>query len=229
MVSKRLLEILDGFVLATAEGEAEALCSVARELLAMSGAGVLLRGDGNQLTLCATEAATARLHDLQFTLGEGPSVESAHAGVLVEEPDLVAVPQRWPLFAPKAVELGVGAIFSAPLGSSEGSFGSLTLWRSTSGALEEHQQVDLELITGVISRIVLEQHSSGRLAVGLISPHAALEDVVHQGAGMLSVQLDLPVADALLLLRAHAFASGKELREVAAEVLDGRLHLALLD
>ncbi len=47
---------------------------------------------------------------------------------------------------------------------------------------------------------------------GMLAP--GLEEVVdyraqvHQASGMVSVQLNIPVAEALLLIRAHAFAIG---------------------
>jgi hypothetical protein len=46
---------------------------------------------------------------------------------------------------------------------------------------------------------------------------------VHQAAGMVAVQLGIDVADAVLRLRAHAFATGTPLQKVAEDVVDRRL------
>jgi hypothetical protein len=49
--------------------------------------------------------------------------------------------------------------------------------------------------------------------------------VVHQAAGMVSVQLGISVAEALVRLRAHAFRHDRLLGDVANEVVARRLRL----
>jgi hypothetical protein len=49
--------------------------------------------------------------------------------------------------------------------------------------------------------------------------------VVHQAAGMVSVQASVSVDDALTLIRAYAFAEGNALGMVATDVVEGRLRL----
>jgi hypothetical protein len=53
----------------------------------------------------------------------------------------------------------------------------------------------------------------------------AADAVVHQATGMLLVQLGVDAQTALLRLRAHAYAEGRPLREVAADVVERRLRL----
>jgi hypothetical protein len=43
---------------------------------------------------------------------------------------------------------------------------------------------------------------------------------------MVLAQLDVTPADALLLIRAHAFANGRSVREIATEIVERRLRLA---
>jgi len=47
--------------------------------------------------------------------------------------------------------------------------------------------------------------------------------VVHQASGMVSVQAGVPVDDALVILRAHAFARGRTIGSVASDVVGRRL------
>jgi len=49
---------------------------------------------------------------------------------------------------------------------------------------------------------------------------------VHQAAGMLSDQLEIRIADALVRLRAHAYADGRPVNDVANDVVARRLRLA---
>ena len=47
--------------------------------------------------------------------------------------------------------------------------------------------------------------------------------VVHQAAGMVSVQASVSVEDAMLLLRAYTFAEDSPIKAVAADVVTRRL------
>jgi hypothetical protein len=49
--------------------------------------------------------------------------------------------------------------------------------------------------------------------------------VVHNAAGAVSVQLDVSVTEALIRLRAYAFANNRPLDEVAEDVVAQRLRL----
>ena len=49
--------------------------------------------------------------------------------------------------------------------------------------------------------------------------------VVHNAAGMVSVQLGISVTEALIRLRAYAFSHDRLLAEVAQDVIDRRLRL----
>jgi len=50
-----------------------------------------------------------------------------------------------------------------------------------------------------------------------------LRFVVHQASGMVSAQAGISVSDALVRLRAHAFATGALLVDVAKDVVARRL------
>jgi AmiR/NasT family two-component response regulator len=52
---------------------------------------------------------------------------------------------------------------------------------------------------------------------------------VHQATGMILAQMRVTPADALLVLRGHAFASGRTVLEVAADVIDRRLDFSDAD
>ena len=52
---------------------------------------------------------------------------------------------------------------------------------------------------------------------------------VHQATGMVAVQLDVPVAEALLRLRARAFAEGRSVSDLAADVVAGRVRFEVED
>ncbi len=53
--------------------------------------------------------------------------------------------------------------------------------------------------------------------------------VVHQAAGMVSIQLDVGVGEALVRLRGHAFRTGRLIADVAKDVVDRQLRFADTD
>ena len=55
--------------------------------------------------------------DLQFSVGEDPSIDAHRSRRPVLEPDLPAA-ARWPAFAPQAIAAGAAAVFALPLSRS---------------------------------------------------------------------------------------------------------------
>ncbi len=78
----------------------------------------------------ASDAAAARLAEIQATLGDGPSLYAAQAGAPVLASDLTAdrAARRWPVFAQQAAEAGVRAVYSVPLGDDAVCVGTLDLY-----------------------------------------------------------------------------------------------------
>lgn len=55
--------------------------------------------------------------------------------------------------------------------------------------------------------------------------HVLSRAEVSQATGMLVAQLDIDPAEALMRLRAHAYATGRSASEIARDILDRRLRL----
>lgn len=64
----------------------------------------------------------------------------------------------------------------------------------------------------------------GMLAAGQ-DDAVAYRAEIHQASGMVAVQLQVPVGDALLRIRAHAFAQGRTIAGVAADIVARQLWL----
>jgi hypothetical protein len=61
-------------------------------------------------------------------------------------------------------------------------------------------------------------------AADLIGPSFSVRRAeVHQATGMISVQLGIPLTDALVTLRARAYADGRPLSHLAADVVGRRI------
>jgi ANTAR domain/GAF domain len=201
------------------------LCEGCVRQFDITGAGVALIVSGEHRGVLGTSDDRGRfLEELQYTLGEGPCIDAHRKRRVVAEPNLDVY--RWPAFGAGAVRLGVAAVFALPLQVGLTGFGALDFYRDSPGDLTRADLDDAQLVAGAATAMVLAQSdgSAGDLPV-------ALEEVVHrraavhQAAGMVSVQLEVGVEDALVALRAHAYQSDRPLGDVADDVVARRLRL----
>jgi len=205
------------------------LCEVCRGVTAMAGAGIMLMsGDLPAGSMCTTGQVSALIEDLQYALGEGPCVDAYQLGRPVFEPDLAEPAEpRWQAFTAPALEAGVRALFGFPMVVGTVRLGALNLWADRPGPLTDDQHGDALVMAGIAAEAVLalQAGSSGSLAADL-EDGSNFQYVVHQAAGMMSVQLDVTVAEALVRLRAHAFGNQRRLGDVAADVVSRHLRLS---
>jgi len=203
------------------------LCQVCMNVTGVAGAGIMLVSDDVPAgSACTTGEVSSLIEDLQHTLGEGPCVDAYHLDRPVLEPDLAnPVVSRWPAFTGPAVDAGVRAVFGFPLVVGAVRLGALNLYAERPGPLTDDQHADALVMAQMAAEAVLAMQageSVGVLATAL-ERGSNFQYVVHQAAGMVSAQLEVTVAEALVRLRAHAFAHGRLVADVAAEVVARRL------
>jgi hypothetical protein len=205
------------------------LCGACPQIVGVSGAGVMLMsGDIPQGSLCTTDHVSLLIEDLQYTLGEGPCVDAYRQDDVVAEPDLAdPVARRWPAFTPQALRAGVRAIFGFPLRVGTVRLGALNLYRDLPGPLTVDGHADALVMAEVAARWVLEAQAGAppdtvaqELEIG-----ADFHFAVHNAAGIVSVQEGISVTEALIRLRAFAFAADRLLAEVARDVIARTLRL----
>jgi hypothetical protein len=225
VITDRLLDIftlMERFERESSDGFA--LCSVAAEFMALDGAGIALTSDGEDLmSLCASNDAAKNLMNLEITLGEGPAIDASR-GDTAEEHNLVTMTNpRWSMYQPEAVALGANAVFAYPVQWGAARFGALSLFRASIGPLTAGQSSDGYLMASVIGRAILTTQAGGshETLVGELDGASMLDFRVHQAAGMVAVQGSMSVKDALVILRAHAFASKRPLTHLADRVVTG--------
>jgi hypothetical protein len=177
-----------------------------------------------------TETVSVGLENQQFTLGEGPGIDAAHTGVPVLVPDLAAAATRWPGFAPAAADLGVRAVFAFPLRIGVISVGTLLAQRTTPGPLVNGQLTDALALADAVATVLLHRQSAEADRVDQPPPGWAqpvtYRAEVHQATGMISVQLGVSLAEALVRLRAYAWSGDHLIADVAADVVARRLSFA---
>ena len=205
------------------------LCAVCPGVVGVTGAGVMLMsGDIPRGSLSTTDDVSQLIEELQYTLGEGPCVDAYQQDSVVAEPDLAEpVARRWPAFTPPALQAGVRAVFGFPLRVGTVRLGALNLYRDRPGLLNGEQHADALVVADVAARWVLDAQAgapSGVVAKEL-EAGADFHFAVHNAAGMVSVQGGISVAEALIRLRAFAFANDRLLADVADDVVARRVRL----
>src|SRR3954453_22980090 len=227
VASVRVNEILTAAWAASpdANGLAAGLVHGCARALPVSGVGLALMTErGPAGTVAATDGSALTLEDLQFTLGEGPCVDAPQSGRPVLQPDLAATaPRLWPAFAAGALGAGVAAVFAFPLRVGAIRVGVLDLYRESPGTLSS---ADLRealgfadaatlLLLYLQTRATNDEFSAA--AVTLLDDRAE----VHQATGIVSVQARVGLAEALVMLRARAYAEQRPVADLARDVVAG--------
>ena len=205
------------------------ICAAGVMLLSLRGAGMSLIVDGElRGTAGVLDSGIAVVQELQLTLGEGPCIDAWRSGLVVSEADLAApAVVRWPAFAQAGVQAGVLAVFAFPLQIGAIAIGVLVLYRDRPGTLSEDELAYGLVLADVASQVILglKAGAVGDTLHELLASEPPHWAEVHQATGMLSVQLGVPLDEAFVRLRAHAFAGGRPLRLLAREIVGGQLRL----
>jgi hypothetical protein len=202
-----------------------ALCRAAALQLAVDGASVTALGPAVREPQCATDELSARLEELLLVTGEGPGADDFMFGSPMLIPDLELATERWPGFAPAAIEAGARALFAFPLQAGAIRAGVLSLYRAQPGPLAPQQLADALIFADIALQLLLDS-SAGIIGSAGYQPLDGLSDSraeVYQATGMISVQLGVSLEEAFVRLRAHAFAAGTPLDAIAGDVVSRML------
>lgn len=213
------------------EGEpvGQRLAIVAAELLGVDGVSLAVVVAGTIDSVVGSDVAAVELCRLQFELGEGPALDAISSGIprLLDHASSDAAGARWPLFTMFVKERGIGAVQAFPLRVGQARMGTLIGHRASSGPLTANQYAD-GLLLSVLATVALLQQQAGRDGTSLpmsFEPSSGEHMAVQVAAGMVSEQLRVPIVEAHVRMRAHAFAGELPLNDVARRIIDRRLRL----
>lgn len=215
----------------------ERVCQACIDRLPITGVSLSVTvRPGVWTTVYASDSVAQRLEDLQFEVGEGPSVDvlDTRSPVLVEDLDHPpAATVRWPVFGPDAVELGVRAVFGYPVQVGGAQLGVLLMYRDAPGGLNWRERANALRLADAMFYAVLDRLSGSLRDAGLDGVDAAWLDrpselfraEIHQATGIIMGQLGISIEEATVRLRAAAFVLNRPLIEVAREIIDRVLRL----
>ena len=230
-----------------ADSPRASLCDPFVSALPISGAAISLLSTGfGTETVCASDRQAARLDELQIDYGIGPCWDAMAQNRPVSQPDLRSAPASlWPPLLHEIRDDGVRALYAFPLSIGALDLGAVDLYSLHPGELtrtEVHRAEALasEAARQVLRRVVDRESAAQRddddpevgdggaqekqiLHLELAAESGFSRREVHQATGMVLAQMNVSAEDALLVLRGHAYAEGRPLREIARDVVERRL------
>lgn len=191
--------------------------------LGTPSAAATWHGQRHASVVAAASDATARAaHELEIVLSEGPAADAAGGTpIAVAGASLL---DRWPRYGPAVAELGVRAVTAAPLGPPGARLGALCAY-AAEPVIRDGAAADTDRMAVALTQMVLlEARVPGSGQDGPVLPVFGADGypaVVHQAAGMVSVQCGCGVDDAEDLLAARAFATSTPVEQIAVQVVRG--------
>jgi hypothetical protein len=213
---------------------ADRLCQACVTLLRVDGAAVSLMHKGSSVgTFGSSGELSRRLDEFQFTYGEGPCLDAVSSGRPVLVGDFRAPEgQRWPAFGRAVLDAGVRAVYALPVVIARSPVGALDLFSSRPGSISADglhgglwaaELAALPLLDLMTSDVDWESAVEGGDGWEQLASLERIE--VYQATGMIIGQLDVDAAEALVRLRAYAFAQGLTASEAAWAIVERRVVL----
>lgn len=197
----------------------------AGEVMGLDGAGVMVENEAGELRFVSTsDPKLHELESLQLEFGEGPCLLAYRTGEEVRAPDLDG-DDRFPRFAPAAVEDGMRAVHSFPLRVQDRVVGAFNAYAAEPNLLTEEQlEVGRTLATVAAAYLLhaVDLRESQRLTAQL--QHALHSRVtIEQAKGFIAAAAGITIEQALESLRSYARTNQQRLHDCAEHVLAGEL------
>lgn len=148
-------------------------------MLPVTAAGVtLIAPDTGPRYIAASNDAALQYEQLQTELNQGPCLLAYQSGKPVAVPDL-RTDDRFPIFAPRALQAGLQAVFTFPLRHEQRPLGALDLYRDTPGPLGPEGTAAAQTLADVAAAYLLNAQARLDLQqVSDLSTKQALHDAL---------------------------------------------------
>ncbi|MFI5802110.1 GAF and ANTAR domain-containing protein [Streptomyces sp. NPDC051561] len=202
-------------------------CTRSVGLLDTVAVGAMLADENGVLRVAAaSDERSALLELLAAQRQEGPCVDGYRSGEPEYDIDLRAAADRWPVFCSRALKQGIDRTSVLPLRRQEERLGTWQVYGHDK--LPERQELELAQRLADITVLSLSHskdlwhlsRSADELRSALTSRVA-----IEQAKGMLAAQWGVHPDVAFQPLRAYARSHRRRLREVALDIVEGRLQL----
>ena len=201
------------------------------EVLDVTAAGLMLATDGELRVIASSSDAMRVLELFELQSEEGPCPECFRTGKPIVNQQLNTVDDRWPLFAPRALEAGFRSVHAVPMRLRGQIIGALNLFRTAEGGLTEDDAIAAQALADVATVAILQHRAAAEAHAVNEQLTYALNSrvVIEQAKGMVAERLGLDMEQAFNRLRHHARSHNLRLGDVARNVSDGTLAASSLE
>jgi len=174
----------------------------------------LLIGRRQVQNRAATSPIAAAIDGLQTETGQGPCLQSFRNEVTVRIDDMATEP-RWPLFASRAADLGVGSMLSFHLFVHAENLGALNLCAAEPGAFDRQSEETGLIFAAHAAIALIGARREERLMIALDS-----RDIIGQAKGILMERYQISPDRAFAVLVRVSQRTNVKMRDVAAQLSD---------
>ncbi len=175
---------------------------------------ISLGDNGGELeTLAPTHSLAATVDELQYKLHEGPCFDVVAGQRMVVSNDLAA-DTRWPTFAPRAAEFGLGAQMAVVLVDEPRRRASLNLYSRQGGAFDVDAEVAEQLAARAAPLLMLTE------TIQQLDQALESHSIIGQALGIVMQRLDLDRSGAFAYLTRVSQTTNVKLRVVAGQIVE---------
>jgi GAF domain-containing protein len=179
----------------------------AAEITASGAVGLMLADHDGHLGFMASSTEDARLLELfQIQHEEGPCLDAHRTGEEVADIQIAEAVERWPVFAPRALELGFTTAHCFPLRLRDQVIGAMSVFRTDDRYLEPEERRVLRALTDVATIALMQERTIRRAEELTEQLQFAINSriVIEQAKGSVARSLEIGVDEAFELLRGYA-------------------------
>jgi transcriptional regulator with GAF, ATPase, and Fis domain len=194
------------------------------QLLDVSASGLLLTDQRGALRVTAASTEQTRLLELfQLQVDEGPCLDCFRAGEPVAVPDLSDAADRWPQFAPAAVDTGFAAVAALPMRLRDEVIGALNLFDTRRATVTADKQRLGQALADIATIGILQERAIRTRDILTQQLETALHSriIIEQAKGVIAEREGLDTGQAFERLRAVSRSRNRRLAELAQMIVEG--------
>ncbi|MEO6411674.1 MAG: GAF and ANTAR domain-containing protein [Pedococcus sp.] len=200
----------------------ETLTKRTADVSSAASAGLLLADAHGQLQYMAASAESVKLLELfQLQYLEGPCLDCFRTGTAVINTDLHEAAERWPLFAPRAVEAGFQSVYAFPLRLRQKVIGALNIFGTHTSLLEPGDVRILQSLADIATIGLLQERSIRSAEILTEQLQGALNSriTIEQAKGVLARTHGVDVNAAFERMRNYARRHHYRLTDIAQAIV----------
>lgn len=202
------------------------LMSSSVALIGVAAAGLLLDDQRGHLQVVASSSEETRLLEIfQLQNNEGPCLDCVRGGAQVVSSDIAAESGRWPLFAPRAAEIGFTSVAALPMRLRHDVIGGLNLFQSGGAVIDDDQRRLGQAFADVATIGILQRRTVHRSTLLAEQLQFALNSrvVIEQAKGVIAERHKVAMHVAFESLRRTARDRNLKLTDAATAVVRGEI------